>query len=170
MGRSRTWQWNFPWVGKYEVVVCVLTSLHACVININEVKAKANNLTTPRYILFSKVPSCPRWDSNPRHSASMYNYRRALYQQSYQGNSAGWGSNLQHKANLKTALGMYTLLTGKISRGMLIATPCTALRILAKFYEAVWERKVSVVSRRKGHRWVAAGAIVLVEHSHSLSV
>ena len=31
---------------------------------------------------------------------------------------------------------------------MLIATPCTALRILAKFYEVVCERKVFVVEEK----------------------
>ena len=56
-------------------------------------QGKANKSTTPRTAL-SFEKSCPRWDSNPRHCSL------ALYQLSYQGNSAGRGLNLQHDTRL----------------------------------------------------------------------
>ena len=79
----------------------------------NEVErpGKANKSTIHPGELKEKKSSCPGWDSNPRHSCSLFSRgaalggirthdtlqsRRALYQLSYQGNSAVRGSNVQH--------------------------------------------------------------------------
>ena len=74
-----------------------------CMSNLRGRKAKAQQTNQlHRGPLFSqgKKMSCPRWDSNDTVGS-----RRALYQQSYQGNSAGRGSNLQHNTQRQQCYG-----------------------------------------------------------------